>query len=284
MKLGPFDLMAMVKKIRNGKVLANTPIYIEEEAEPVPAMQIEALQEFLQEADPAIASTPTPAASPAPSPAANNSGTIKLSVGGLFRSGLKFLEENQSITVVTGGFLLVAISINMGLSLIVPGILFSVLAATVSCYCFIFYFILILRKTRYQQITGDFFDEMLRSNAVRAAGLALVLALLPFILPLILMEVLHPAAIVLALFPGMFFFVMLMYAPLIMSDHEHYTPMQSIGRSRAFIYRLGTENMGVLFSLWMINFLGMFLFLPLFITLPVTISAMAEVYDAHYNE
>jgi uncharacterized membrane protein len=87
----------------------------------------------------------------------------------------------------------------------------------------------------------------------------------------------------LLIIPGLFIFSIYIFTPLLIVDHkmEFWDAMET---SRKLVMGSGIDNMGIIFALVVINFIGgLLIFLPLLFTLPVTMSALCDMYDELFN-
>ena len=87
----------------------------------------------------------------------------------------------------------------------------------------------------------------------------------------------------LLIIPGLFILTLYIFTPLLIIDHK--MPFwDAMETSRKLVLGSGTDNLGIIFALVVINFVGgLLVFLPLLITLPVTISCLCEMYDELFN-
>lgn len=260
-KEGPFDLLAMIRKIRSGVVQTDTMIQTEGQASPQEAFSIPKLQDIFQEKEEADA-------------ASANLTFRKHSLQSCLRGGWMFFQSNQISTVYTGVFILALIMVttlfHFALSgfLRVPGYL---AAAVLGFFGLSLYMFFILRMNRGQPTDVDFMKTVVVDYfkpLITASGCIALAASFGTILLVI---------------PGLFVLTMYIFTPLLIIDHkmEFWDAMET---SRKLVLGSGIDNMGIIFALVVINFVGgLLIFLPLLFSLPVTMSALCEMYDELFN-
>ena len=259
-KEGPFDLLAMIRKIRSGAIDQDTLLMIDGQDEIQPAIEIPKLQDIFLEKEESDAN-------------AQNLSLRKQSLSSSLRSGWMFYQSNQISTVYTGVFILSLILATSFFHFItsgifrVPGYMMATIAGFFGLSIYMF---LILRMNRGQptdinyikQITLEYVKPLLISSCCIA-----IMASVGFLL----------------IIPGLFIFSIYIFTPLLIVDHkmEFWDAMET---SRKLVMGSGIDNMGIIFALVVINFIGgLLIFLPLLFTLPVTMSALCDMYDELFN-
>lgn len=276
---GPYDLVTIVKKIRNGTITGDTLVHRNDIQDPQPARNWEELKEFL----------------------VDNQGSAKEYVGNakrlhlmeLLKNGLNFLQHNpmsaiySTIVVIIVAILAWLVNTSLPEEIRtfceIPLIIF--LYFLLSCYL-----MLVSRMTRGQP--ADIEQLFTKINkAERAWARLLHVSLLvsfPVIIGILLFVYFDELLIsLLGLFiiivPGIYTITVYSFAPLLIVE-QGYGTWKAMETSRSAILKGGADNFSVYFSLNAINFIaGLLLLLPLVLTLPVTTSAICECYDELFS-
>lgn len=260
-KDGPFDLISMMRKIRNGSLVPDSMVLIEGQEKPIPAAEISKLNEVFQEREEAESNT-------------ENMVLRHHTLTGSLRSGWQFFQANQISTIVTGLLILFVILVAAILHFLLPsfltvfGYILSFIAGFFGLSIYMFF---ILRMNRGQPADKDFMLAIINEHFQ-----ALIIASCAIAVPAIIGGIF-------LLVPGLFVLTLYIFTPLLIIDHkmEFWDAMET---SRKLVLKSGVENMGVIFALVVINFVAcLFIFLPLLIALPVTMSALSDMYDELFN-
>ncbi len=278
---GPYDIVALVIKIRNGSLNEYTSIQRGDSQEVKPAREWDELKEF-------FASTAGGSKKEAPQ---KLSDIKKLYLMQALSNGLNFLQQNQISTVYSGILILLMITIISGVNLTLPDEMhvlgyivgFIALYFMLSCYMFI-----ILRMTRGQQI--NLFQII---KKIQPSSFKLLCASIPIFLPIIIGIILFTyfednllaclIGLLIIIIPGMFIITIYSFASLLIID-QGYGAWEAMRTSRQLIMKSGLDNLGVYFALNTINLIaGLCMIFPMAVTLPVTMSAITESYDESLN-
>lgn len=258
-KDGPFDLITMIKKIRNHSVTAETMVFDEKNETPVPAGQHRKLQEVFRELE---QETRTP----------HFSQGATYSFGKVMSVGWQFLQTNPVISLFTGVFLLTVIVMATLMHLLLPEplrVLGYFVMIVLTFYLLSAYMMALLRMSHGQPV--DILKILGRvgwySQSLLVA--ASIVALLTLV------------GMVLLAIPGLFVLTIYIFTPLLIieGDMEFWDAMEA---SRKAIMSRGTDMLGIIFGLVVINFISAMLIIPLLISLPITFGALCELYDEFF--
>ncbi len=275
---GPYDVVALVRKIRNGAMTKDT--LVQQEGAPVPksAHEWPSLAEFFDEKKDEWAET------------AQHGHLQHHSLMKTLQSGVHFLQTNMVSTVFSGIFVLIVILMASLIHMLLPSTLriFGYMSCFILAYFFLsFYLLSILRMTRGQPVDISYLIGKISPVAGRLL-LASVLISIPSIvgLGIIFLDdewgVAVTGLLILAI-PGLFMLTLHAFTPLLIFD-QGYGVAEAMKISRKSIMKSGMENIGVLFALFVINFIaGLFALIPIAITLPITMSALTEIYDEYFG-
>lgn len=263
---GPFDLISMVRKIRNDRLYRKSMVCTHPDYPPRCADEFpELLGVFDEEEDDTLAEM---------KPDRHH----RLSLGYLLKEGVDFLRTNQIMSVFSGLVLMAALAGSFALGHILEGVGLYIITSVWCYYLFMVLQALTIRKTRMQIITGDFLSNMFRVMGMRLLMLSTLAGMLTIALPLILIHFAGLYALGLILFPGSLVMLMLLFAPLLIVD-RNYTVSEAIQKSAKMAFGSGTDNMTTLYFLLLINFIAGPFVIALLITLPITMSALSVAYD-----
>lgn len=278
---GPYELVTLVIKIRNGSITATSQIQRSDGQDVKPAKDLEELKEFF--------------VSTAPSGnTKKEQKTVvakKLHLMECLRNGVNFLQQNYVSTVFSGLLILVITAITTFVTFFLPDsahvvgyiIGFVMLYFLLSCYTF-----MILRMTRGQQISAGQLLKKIQPVSFKLLRASLVVSF-PVILGIMLFTSFEDDLLVclvgllIIIIPGMYVISIYSFASLLIIDRG-YAVWEALETSRSAVMKSGTDNFGVYFSLNMINLIaGLFMIFPMAVTFPVTISAITESYDEMFS-
>lgn len=266
---GPYDMMGIIRKIRNGAIRESTPMSNEAEGALKPAGDFVELQDFFKDSDP---DDVVVSRSPAAQRKAPPSFTLLMS------RQLSFLMQNLSIAIYSGVFMLVWLSLAY---LIFSGDLISVCIGVVMSYFLLGgYFYGVHKYVRGNPLEVSDIKEVVVGNASQMliAAVVFTLVMSPAIAAVMFCEqenmpVTLPFLFTLLLVTMTFF----AYVPLLIV-HKRLPALKAITVSLRAVMANKGESLGVVFGFTALNFL--FLpFLPL--VLPLTSCAIADLYDEY---
>lgn len=253
---GPFDLLALVRKAKNGALMPESMVRVDGEKTTAPASKTPGVADLfadLDEEDDVTAS-------------AHN--VRQYDVKKLFLEGWEFVTAHQTTVIMTGLFMVIALIggvICSNVPLVGIALTFTFLFVMFSCYIF-----LIAKKTR-----GQAFHLVDILPVLQRSLVPLVLAGLVLSIPVIV-------GLILLLVPGLFVITFYLFTPMLIMEQKR-SFWEAMEMSRKKVMSMGSHNIGVLFSLVVANFVAIICFLfPLLITLPLTMSELSEIYDDQF--
>jgi ABC-type multidrug transport system fused ATPase/permease subunit len=275
---GPYDIVMLVKKIRNGTLTPTTMLRNTDEGSAKQAQDWTVLNDFFQEIveDTSDIQTVTHAK--------------QQSLNAMLKGGWHFLQQNQLSTLFSGLVVLTTIILLVISVYILPPSV-RVLAYVV---CFILghffvscYLLVVLRMSRGQPVDSSYVQDKIGGAALQ---LLISSLLVSFVAVVGLALMTSSAVLPITLFgmfiftgPGLFIIGLYSFAPLLILDQK-YDFWEAMETSRKAVLKSGLETAGVLYALYVINFIaGLFVLLPMAITLPITLSAISETYDETFS-
>ncbi len=270
-KDGPFDLLGVIRKIRNGTLQKHHLVGFADEPDTKPAYQHTDLYEIFIEQDKAERELSA------------SESVQSLSFIGLLKAGFGILKEDQTAAILTGSFMLLLFFIIGGGIMVLPAGLRTVLVPVISYELFSLCVVAMLRISRVQLLSLRYFIEILKHQAFSLLVVSLTVALIAFTIPWMLAGIIGKGAWVLTLLAGVPLMAYLFYVPLLLSDRQ-----LSLGQAFRFNHKL-MKNLGIEFyflvlGLLIVNVLALcFIILPL-ILLPATLLALMILYDRSFNE
>jgi hypothetical protein len=275
-KTGPYDIVGIVKKIRNGSLTAETMIASDNEAEAKKASEWVELAEFLQEQD------------------AEETSTIEVhkvkttSLSRRLASGWNFLQNNQLSTVFSGLFVLFIIFSTGFVTLLLPKALRMIghgAFFVITQFLFTGYIYSVLRMVRGQPVDYNFVKEKMRPLVKALIVSSFIMSFFIIVGMLFILsgvESLSVFGLIVVALPGFYMMNLYIFAPLLILD-KNVEFWEALELSRKTVKKSGMENVGVIFSLLIINFVGgVFLLVPMIVTLPITMSAISDMYDESF--
>jgi hypothetical protein len=254
---GPFDLLSMVRKIKNGALTPATIVRLDGQSNAVPAGQELGLKTLFEEETDAGGMDTGPV-------------SIKqYDLAEVFRNGWHFVNMHQSAVIMTGLFLILALMGGVALAnLPYIGVVFAFVFVYI---IFAAYQYLMLKRTRGQAFYVTDLIPIMQHSLV-----SLILAGLVISVPV-------GIGLMLLLAPGLLILTLYLFVPLLIIEQRR-SFWEAMEMSRKKVMSLGSHNIGVLFALIVANLLGAVLILfPLLITLPLTTYVLSEIYDEHFS-
>jgi hypothetical protein len=277
-RAGPYDIVALVRKIRNGSLTQDTLVEADASKQVKPAQEWSELVDFFSNDNEEVIE--------------NTAGHLQShSLTRTLEGGVRFLQSNLISTVFSGVlilavFFLLAISLLLPDSMHLPG---YIICFILSHFLLSFYMLSVLRMTRGQPVDIYIFSKIVPH--IGQLFLASLLITIPADIGLgFLVSGLTDSSWVIAIIglfifavPGLLALALFAFSPILIFD-QNYKVFKAMQISFKSIVKSGTENTGVLFSLLAINFVaGLFALLPMAITLPITTSALTEIYDEFFG-
>ncbi len=270
-RLGPFDLIGMIKKIKNGTLTVNSMVSEHVEGPYREASGVEEVAKLIEEH-----SNPT-----AGEGGGNN---LKMTLKASFQEGVElWVRRILDYTLFAGAIIAVGFSLRaifqplMGEESMIPSYISSVLVMA----CFFEFCYYVLETKRSQRIDIKDFLAVIKRTLPQFLGISLVLSV--FVLAY---EVSGQVGL-LATLIMLVVLTIFIFTPFIATD-SNMGVLRSAKLSMQKVTSVGADNFGVILAIVAINLFaailpGMLLHdllgLGLFISLPVTISALAYIYD-----
>lgn len=249
-KDGPHDLVAVMRRIRTGKIHKTTPIYIDTAASPTPAAQIPEIALFFDRAAD-VSQAPPPLAP---------------STWSAISAGWRFTQQHSIMTVYAGAMLLLCLMLATGL----VGHLGLITGAIVTWCVFVllqnFYLVFSLRLFRGQAFGADFYNSMLSPVLLPLVGASLLLALM------------MAGGYFLLLVPGLIVAVMYVFVPFLLLDRR-YSAVEAMHASRLLLQKYGRSYFPVICLLILLYLFSVIFIFPIPLALPVFSAAISQLYE-----
>lgn len=257
---GPFDLVTMVRKIRNGAITSELLVLEENDEKAVPAGEHPQLLSFFQEIQ--------MEAMRGESRGTGGKNVIRFS--SLLKRGWNFLVSHHFSAVCSAVLLGVTLLLATIFTAILPDFM-AVLNILLSWIAFNFLLSILL----------IIFLRIYRSQPCDLHSLSLVIkrSAVPLLFCAALTGIFSAIGAVLLLIPGLIAIALYSFAPLLIVE-RHYDFWAAMETSRKTILKQGRPLFEAVFGFTVINFIAGFPFvIPLAVTLPITYGALAEVFD-----
>lgn len=269
---GPFDMMSMIRKIRNGQLQRDTMIIIMGEESSRRAADITEFYEIFEEVERSGDDGDEGRAVPT------------FAFMQLLKNGTEVLLGNLVTSVYTGMFLLLLSISLLVFHQVAGGMGLAVLGSITGTFLFFFYQLAILRKIRMQLLNGQFLSSSIKRSGLQLFIVALIIGMAVFGIPLLLAQLLGPLALALILLPGSLIMMFMFFAPILVADRGM-KATEAMRASYASMRSLGRDNFITLYLVMLVNFIGAAcLLIPLILTLPISVAALCEIYDDYFNE
>lgn len=268
-RIGPIDLLTVVRRVRLGKMTRETLVYHEGMPEPLPAHLVAEIKAIFDDQD-IIDSQP------------DSASANRFTFSQLFKDGFEFFKFNQSAAITTGAFML-AVALGGLLFSVIPVALISTILAGIWGY---FYFtilqVAILRKSRMQLLSIEGALQLVKTSGVKLLLASLLILIVPYFIPAIVSSIAGMYGWFLLIVPGSLVWAYFLFVPLIMID-LNMGLREAFSKNHRVMKKLGIDGFGVVYSLLLINLIVAPLLVPLLITVPITMIALSEAYDLSYN-
>jgi hypothetical protein len=248
---GPYPLVAMMRKIRSGRVMPSTAIQAEGEESMHPAIEIASLSEFFK---PEAGVTEHWQPDRLQSPRA------------LFAEGWKFLTMHQYTAVFAGSTVLVTFLIARPLFTYYGALAGVVFTYLIFALCQALFAVCVLRLNRGQYLATEFFME------------ALVPLLAPLFVVVWLVSLLALTGFVFIIIPGLAVLALYAFVPFLIIDRRC-DIVEVMAQSRRLAISGGARRFVLIMMLQGLTIVSAVLVLPLPVVLPVTTCALAVLYD-----
>ncbi len=275
-KAGPYDLVGVVKKIRNGSLTADMLVSTVDDETQKPAKEWHELAEFLQEQ----------AEEAQKSDEVHKLKSVSLTTR--LRNGWNFLQHNQLSTIFSGLFVLfvlfsfgfVSLAIPPALRMFFHGVFLILIQFFFAGYCYS-----VLRMVRGQPVDFSFVRKKMspiKKELILASFIMSFFVIFGLLFILSGIKIISSIGLLITALPGFYMMSLYIFAPLLILDKD-VEFWEALEMSRKTVRASGIENIGVIFSLLIINFLaGMAFLIPMIVTLPITIAAISEMFDESF--
>lgn len=268
-RIGPLDLLTLVRRIRQGKFSKEAFIYKDGMAEALPAYLVPEIKSIFD--DQMMIDNQPDVVSDG-----------KFSFMQSVKNGVEFFKFNQSTALIVGAFLLIG-ALGGFLFSLIPVMLIAVILSGIWCYAvFGLMQVAMLKKSRMQLLSLNDMTGLAKKYGAKLLAVSVITLIIPFIIPAMLSAAIGPFGWFLLLVPGTFVWTYLFFVPLIVVD-LNIGVKKAFGTNHRGMRKMGLDNFSVMYLLLMVNIIVAPLLLPLLITLPITLCAMCEMYDAVYN-
>jgi|GEM_PF-2948509 len=273
---GPHGLVDMVKKVRSGKVLASTEVYVIKEDRSFCADALPELKEFFADGGSA---TISPAEFDRAAPEHEAIHLIPL-----IKEAAAFLSTRQHMAVMSGAFMLGAIIMTLVSGIILPSILVAVFGTVVGGFSFFMLLTATLTVVRNHPVDGRFMSDLMQYHFKPLFIASAITAGMAFGLPAIIGATISNIGYLLMML-GLIPFSLFIFTPFILADDPSLSYKEAMMLSKSWVKAQGMDDMGALVGLLFINAIGVLcFFLPVFITLPITCIALADLYEQRVSK
>ena len=249
-KDGPHDLVTVMRRIRAKKINANTPIYVNEATDSLPAQEIAEIALFFD--------TTTPASI--------TDASLTTTLSTVIAQGWQFVTEHHIMTVYAGGLLLLCLMLASGLINALGLITGSMAAGAILMLFHNLYLLFTLRLYRGQTLSSDFINQKLAPALPAIFAASLMLSLMV------------AGGLFLLIIPGVIVAVMYIFVPLLVLDRS-YGVVEAMYASRLLLQKHGKRYVGRIFALVALHLVCLFLIIPIPITLPIFSAAISAIYE-----
>ena len=262
-KLGPFDSIAMIKRIRNQKLSKETMVSVDGD-EPKEAYSIEMLAEYFDEPH-ALQADDEPHV------------MEKINPFEFLKEGLKELADNQDMIFVAGLGTLVIALVSIALSKISPvvGSLVSGLLFGAGIFIFMAF---ALQKVRGREVSSEGIRAMFAEHGSLIIMPIMLISLILLAIPAAISALIWPFGL-LVLAVGFIFFCFFLFAPFYWMDGAS-AGGKCFKDSWRWMASQHIDVIGGLIFAMFVNFVAAaFMVVPLFIVFPATALAFADLYE-----
>ena len=250
-KEGPLDLVTVMRRIKSGKIAADTLIFVGESPTPTPATSIEALSIFF------IHHRNTDA---------DHTGKNLFSLKSIIAEGWRFTSEHNIMTVFSGGITLIGILLTSitsdALGNVVGGMIGWVIFLTMQHI----YLVFALRLYRGQPISSEFLNRQLAP------------ALGTIILASATIALMMVGGITLLVIPALIVSVYYIYVPLFIIDRR-LDLIQAMYASRLLVYKHQQRYQKTIALLVLSYTLSLIAIIPIPLTMAIFSGALIKSYE-----
>jgi hypothetical protein len=266
---GPYDMMAIIRKVRNGTVHENTPLATTLFEEPKPAGSYSEFADFFNEDTQDSHHTIT-----VTSRGARNLQTLLM-------TGVEFLKHNIVAAMYSGVFMIAWVLIAM-MFMSKGSILMSLLGVALCYFLMGGYLYGILRFIRGNPVTPGIIFGKMGSTAVNMGVVSVVVGfcMLPFMTAAHLLgDGLLVVTLPLLFIALLSIFTVLSFTPLLIT-YKGLDFWDAMRESLRVVTMNKGQNLGNVFGLMALNFILCFAMPVIF---PITMAALVELYDEYFG-
>ncbi len=270
---GPYDMITLLKKIKNGQVTAAT-ILSDGQGNTRPASEFEEVAALLNSMNSKGDDSYIPTV---------NEANINVNFSENLKAGFKLMMEHQLTIAYSALFTAFLLLLAFAFSFL--GVIGYSVTFILGYVLYSAYFIYVTRVARGQHVGFSFIKDKLVGN-VPSLLLAGVISTFFFSLcPLLLKaeSVLLTLLMVVLVVLGLVVWTLLAFTPLLIAEGNMPT-MKAVKLSISGVKRLSFDEKGVILSFAVINFIALVPFIaPFIVTLPITMFALNEIYEEMYK-
>jgi hypothetical protein len=248
-KDGPYDLIAIMRRIRMHQIDKDSLIYIGDETLPRVAQEIPDIALFFETDN-------NPAAKAATPP----------NLFSLIHSGWEFVQEHYTLSIFSGVILLLALLAYFPLTEQFGTISGGIMAWVIFVLMHNIYLVFALRSHRGQMHGGEFISTYIIPILPTLLVASLVLALM------------IAGGILLLVVPGVIVSLLYIYTPFLIYDRR-YGVVEALYASRLLIQKHGKSHLPLLAALVFLHLVCLVLIVPIPVTLPIYAAALSALYE-----
>jgi hypothetical protein len=279
---GPYDLVMLIRKIRNGSLTDDALVTEEGEKDPRRAKEWPELAEYFIEKKEVRNLT------------GDKERSDVFSLSRAFQGGWQFLQQNLVACIFSGFSVLLCLLMLSGVYAVLPPPINTM--GYMACFVFFqllfsCYMLLVLRMIRGQPADFDYFSSKF-FPAIKSLLLLGLIVSIPSLIGLFLLTnrqilsnyednewLISLAGLLILVIPGLYVLSLHVFAPLLILD-QGYTVWEAIQMSRKAILRYGIGESSIIYTIYLALFFGaMMAMLPLALLMPITTSALCEFYE-----
>jgi hypothetical protein len=267
---GPYDVLGIIRKIRNGSLKKQHLVSRDDDIRPKPAYQHPDLYDIFIEQDKVDQEQ-------------HDMELIRsTSFTSLTKIGFSVLKEDHTAAILTGCFLILMFFI-VGTGISMPVIASAVIIPIIGYFCFSICVISILRVSRVQLLSLRYLMDIVQHDGVKVFIASIPPALITFTIPWLLADMLGVGAWMITLIVGIPLMAYMFYVPILIVDRDA-TLKQAFVLNNRVMRTLGLEPYAIVLGMLLINAMAAFTVIGIIITLPITILGLMSLYDQHFNE
>lgn len=272
---GPFDLLLMIKKIRNGKVKATDTIYVQGQSNPFQAINVPELAPYFDKSSPENSSSKPPksershSANPLPG---------SFDVGMMLKDAWVFFGDNQTASLVAGSLAIAGIAFNLFLAVLLPAPLSAIVACITAALLMFLLMAYMYRKMEGESCDPIFFQQLIKLRGVDFLICAAVAGGVPLGIPAAIGASIHPIGYVLMI-PGAAGFALFIFAPLLILSNLNIRASDALKISMNWVQSQGMNAIFKITFLVAMNLIAVLvLFVPIFVSLPLSSIVLVDLF------